>query len=64
MKKTYIAPMTEINQALQLQLLVGSGVKGQMDDNLDIGFGGTDEKGGKDPSANYGNWDNDSWDKL
>ncbi len=64
MKKTYITPVTEINQALPLRLLVDSGVKGKVDDYLDIGFGGTDEDGSKDPSANYGNWDKESWDKL
>ncbi len=65
MRKPYIPPKIEIELMTGATLLAGSGVIGLMDDKLDIGFGGVDEDGSKDPSANqYGGWDDDSWDKL
>ena len=65
MKKTYISPEITIEISNCQQFLFASGVRGQMDDNLDIGYGGVDEEGKKDPSANHFKaWDDGDWDKL
>ncbi len=65
MKRTYITPNTEIDVAQPQQWLAGSGVTGLMNDKLDIGYGGVDENGEKDPSANqFNGWDDGDWDKL
>ncbi len=65
MKKTYRQPVTETVSTEPQQLLAGSGVEGKLGDTLEIGFGGVDEDGLIDPSANsFGGWDDDSWDKL
>lgn len=63
MKKMYLTPVTEIANAQPTRLLAASGVTGQLNDNLEIGYGGVDEEGEKDPSANFGHFDDD-WDKL
>ena len=65
MKKTYISPEITIEISNCQQFLFASGVRGLMDDSLDIGFGGVDEEGEKDPSANHFKaWDDGDWDKL
>lgn len=65
MKKTYIAPIIEIEEAETQQLLAGSGVIGKMGETSEIGWGGVDEDGSLDPSSNqYDGWDDESWDKL
>lgn len=65
MKKTYISPEITIEISNCQQFLFASGVRGLMDDNLDIGYGGVDEEGKKDPSANHFKaWDDSDWDKL
>ena len=65
MKKTYIIPLTEIEEVSMVTLQTASGVKGMMNGTLEIGFGGVDENGELEPAANgFGNWDDDSWDKL
>lgn len=66
MKKTYIIPVTEIECADGPILLAGtSGVKGKLDDTLEIGWGGVDEDGDITPSSNcFVGWDDGSWDKL
>ena len=65
MRKTYIRPLTEIVSTEPLHLLAGSGVEGKLGDTLEIGWGGVDEEGSVDPSANsFGGWDDGDWDKL
>lgn len=68
MKKTYIPPMMETEVITGLTLLQktsGDGVKGIMNDDLEIGYGGVNEDGDLDPSSNgFGCWDDEKWDKL
>ena len=69
MKKTYITPITEIEQTSVQPFLTGGsggGVKGVLDGSSEnLGYGGVDEEGNLDPSANnFGGWDDDSWDEL
>ncbi len=65
MKKTYITPQTEIEVAEPMQLLADSGVTGSLNDNLEIDYGGIDENGEMNPSANnFNGWDDGNWDKL
>ena len=70
MKKKYTKPTILVENSEGFLLLTNSkGVTGvMMIDNLDeivIDYGGVDEDGTLDPSANgYGAWDDGSWDKL
>ena len=65
MKKTYISPEITVEIWDCLLLQSASGVTGIMNDRLEIGYGGVDEDGSKDPSANhFSGWDDDDWDKL
>ena len=66
MKKTYIEPAAWVEVSEGYVLLVDSNrVTGLMDNSLDISYGGEDEDGKLDPSANaFGSWDEGSWDKL
>lgn len=66
MKKTYIIPVTEIEVIRMVTLQATSGVKGLMNDSLDIGYGGVDENGDLTPSANSYNqeWEDNDWDTL
>ena len=68
MKKIYITPVIEIEKVIGDILLAGSGVTGQVElqnqSYEDLSYGGIDEEGNLDPSANsYGCWDDDSWGK-
>ena len=65
MKKTYITPKMEIEVAEPQQFLTESTVTGTIDSKLEIDYGGVDEEGSIDPSANsFGGWDDEAWDKL
>ena len=65
MKKTYIEPAIIVEECGSMLLQSASGVKGLMNDSLDIGYGGIDDNGKKDPSANHFKaWDDGDWDKL
>ena len=67
MKKIYTTPTILVENSEGLLLLVNSKVTGVWDngDEIVIDFGGTDEDGQFDPSANGGSWDDtSSWDKL
>ncbi len=65
MKKTYTTPEITVEEMGHILLAGSQGVQGLMDDKLEIGYGGVDETGSLDPSANrFGGWDDDSWDKL
>lgn len=58
MKKTYIIPETVVVHMLGENVIAVSGVQS----NNDIEYGGTDEKGEKDPEVkryHYNVWDND-----
>lgn len=65
MKRAYIIPETEPHPLTMAFILAGSdGVIGGLDDNLDIGYGGVDEDGKLNPSANHYHWSKDEdWDK-
>ena len=69
MKKIYTKPTILVENSEGFLLLANSkSVTGVMIDNFDeivIDYGGVDENGELDPSANgYGAWDDSSWDKL
>ena len=65
MKKTYITPKMEIEVAEPQQFLTESTVTGAIDSKLEVDYGGVDEDGSKDPSANrFKAWDDEDWDKL
>ena len=62
MKKTYIQPLTEVVRMGTMSFICAS--KGVTSNN-GIDYGGVDEDGSKDPSANrFKAWDDDDWDKL
>lgn len=65
MKKTYIIPCTTVMQAEVEQILANS-VRGTIDDDIEIGFGGIDEDGDIDPSVKEkkGSIDWDGWDDF
>ena len=63
MKKTYISPECEIVGAETLEIMTDSqSVKGNPYDKFDIGYGGVDTDGSKDPSSI--SWSQDNWDTL
>lgn len=66
MRKIYIKPTTTFEDIRGIQLLSDSEtLSGTLDDKLIIDFGGVDDDGNLDPSANRNNsWDDGSWDKL
>ena len=65
MKKKYVKPIILVEDNQGLLLLKSSGVKGMLENVEEITWGGVDEDGEYDPSANGNNsWDDNSWDKL
>ena len=63
MKKTYITPECEIVGAETLDILTDTNsVKGNPYETFDIGFGGVDTDGTKDPASI--SWGMDNWDTL
>ena len=55
----------EIEVAEPQQFLTESTVTGTIDSKLEVDYGGVDEDGSKDPSANrFKVWDDDDWDKF
>lgn len=61
MKKTYSKPETSIELAEAIQMLASSVITGTIGGNNEIGFGGTDDDGGFDPSVKE-NTSDYSWD--
>lgn len=52
MKKTYMNPLCEeIKLNNSCTLLSGSGVKGMNLEDIEVGYGGIDDNGTKDPSS-------------
>ena len=66
MKKKYTKPATSVENIEGFKLLQESSLlNGTLNDELIINFGGVDEDGNLDPSANRNNaWDDGSWDTL
>ena len=55
----------EIEVAEPQQFLTESTVTGTIDSKMEVDYGGVDEDGSKDPSANrFKAWDDEAWDKL
>ena len=60
MKKAYIIPTMEVVRMMTMQVLAGSGVRG----NNGSGYGGVDTGGTKDPAApRYHGYDDDDEDE-
>ena len=65
MKKIYTIPEITVEHNDFFLLETSNGVKGLVNGNLEIEFGGVDDTGSLDPSSNtYDSWDNDDWDQL
>ena len=66
MKKKYKKPTTSVENIGGFKLLEDSELlKGTLNDELIINYGGVDEDGNLDPSANRNNaWDDGLWDTL
>ncbi len=63
MKKTYISPACEIIGAETLEIMTDSkSVTANPNDTFDIGYGGVDTGGTKDPASI--SWGMDNWDTL
>jgi len=61
MKKTYISPVATIDCGYTDVILAGSGsgsgVRGYVNNDLEIENGGTDDDGSLTPASNYSFWD-------
>ena len=62
MRKIYMAPVASIVAATTQSFLAASGVSGGEGTGSDIGYGGVDDDGSKDPSSRRHRdiWDDDS----
>lgn len=59
MKRKYVQPILKVKTLDAATLMAGSNIKGQVDNDFDMEYGGADVPGSKDPQAKKGTfvWD-------